>query len=74
MAPGSDDDTANAVTATPLLDRVTSPADLRAFSLADLKNLADEIRAEMVRVVSLTGGHLGASLGAVELTLALHYV
>ncbi|MDQ3467344.1 MAG: 1-deoxy-D-xylulose-5-phosphate synthase, partial [Chloroflexota bacterium] len=74
MAPGSDDDTANAVTATPLLDRVTSPADLRAFSLADLKNLADEIRAEMVRVVSLTGGHLGASLGAVELTLAFHYV
>ncbi|MDQ3780572.1 MAG: 1-deoxy-D-xylulose-5-phosphate synthase [Chloroflexota bacterium] len=74
MAPGSDDGTANAVTATPLLDRVTSPADLRAFSLADLKQLANEIRAEMVRIVSLTGGHLGASLGAVELTLALHYV
>ena len=59
---------------TPLLDRVESPADLREFSLDQLKELADEVRDETVRVVSFTGGHLGASLGVVELTIALHHV
>ena len=59
---------------TPLLDRVESPADLREFSLDQLKELADEVRDETVRVVSFTGGHLGASLGVVELTVALHHV
>ena len=59
---------------TPLLDRVESPADLREFSLDQLKELVDEVRDETVRVVSFTGGHLGASLGVVELTVALHHV
>ena len=60
--------------ATPILDQVHHPADLRGRSLADLDALAAEIRAELVRVVTRTGGHLGASLGTVELTLALHLV
>jgi 1-deoxy-D-xylulose-5-phosphate synthase len=59
---------------TPLLDRVESPEDLREFSLDQLKELADEVRDETVRAVSYTGGHLGASLGVVELTIALHHV
>ena len=60
--------------ATPLLDRVTVPADLRNFSTEQLKVLADELRAETIDAVSVTGGHLGASLGVVELTLAVHAV
>ncbi|MEX0838215.1 MAG: 1-deoxy-D-xylulose-5-phosphate synthase N-terminal domain-containing protein, partial [Parvibaculum sp.] len=60
--------------ATPLLDRVSSPADLRAFPESDLRQLADELRAEMIDAVSVTGGHLGAGLGVVELTVALHHV
>jgi 1-deoxy-D-xylulose-5-phosphate synthase len=59
---------------TPLLDKVTSPADLRRMSDRDLRQLADEVRAETIAVVSETGGHLGAGLGVVELTVALHAV
>ncbi|WP_306151151.1 1-deoxy-D-xylulose-5-phosphate synthase [Roseovarius sp. MMSF_3281] len=59
---------------TPLLDRVQSPADLKAFSDAELGKLADELRADTIAAVSQTGGHLGAGLGVVELTVALHAV
>ncbi len=59
---------------TPLLDRVRSPADIRDFSPDELRQLADELRAETIDAVSVTGGHLGASLGVVELTVALHHV
>lgn len=58
----------------PLLDAIKTPADLRALPLEDLPYLAEEIRQEIIHVVSNTGGHLGASLGVVELTIALHYV
>ena len=60
--------------ATPLLDRVMSPADLKQFSDSELRQLADELRAETISAVSVTGGHLGAGLGVVELTTALHAV
>ncbi len=59
---------------TPLLDRVRYPADLRNFSAEQLRQLADELRAETVDAVSVTGGHLGASLGVVELTVAIHAI
>ncbi len=59
---------------TPLLDRVAQPADLRQIPVADLPRLAAEIRAELIEIVSRNGGHLGASLGTVELAIALHYV
>ena len=59
---------------TPYLDRVTVPSDLRNFTPAELKELADELRAETIDAVSLTGGHLGAALGVVELTVALHHL
>lgn len=59
---------------TPLLDRVNVPADMKAFSDAELSRLADELRAETISAVSETGGHLGAGLGVVELTVALHAV
>lgn len=59
---------------TPLLDTVTTPADLRRLPESDLRQLADELRAEMIDAVSVTGGHLGAGLGVVELTVALHWV
>ncbi len=59
---------------TPLLDRVGTPEDLRKLNQHDLKQLADELRAETISAVSVTGGHLGAGLGVVELTIALHYV
>lgn len=59
---------------TPLLDTVSSPADTRSFSIPQLKQLADEVRAETIDAVSVTGGHLGAGLGVVELTVALHHV
>ncbi len=59
---------------TPLLDTVKEPADIRAFSLAELKDLAVDVREEMIDAVSTTGGHLGAGLGVVELTVALHHV
>src|SRR5499427_8918686 len=60
--------------ATPLLDRMRTPADLRNLSTMQLKQLAGELRAETIDVVSKTGGHLGASLGVIELTVALHHV
>ena len=59
---------------TPLLDRVRVPSDLRNFSGEQLRQVADELRAETIDAVSTTGGHLGASLGVVELTVALHAV
>ncbi|MGY6632729.1 MAG: 1-deoxy-D-xylulose-5-phosphate synthase [Alkalilacustris sp.] len=59
---------------TPLLDRVTGPADLKALDDAQLERLAHELRAETISAVSETGGHLGAGLGVVELTVALHAV
>src|SRR5438105_7376865 len=59
---------------TPILDRITSPADLRTLSDAELRALAEEIRQFLVASVSKTGGHLGPNLGVVELTLALHRV
>ncbi|MGH1413807.1 MAG: 1-deoxy-D-xylulose-5-phosphate synthase [Pelagimonas sp.] len=59
---------------TPLLDRVNTPADLKQFSDAELTRLAHELRAETISTVSQTGGHLGAGLGVVELTVALHAV
>ncbi len=58
---------------TPLLDQVQFPADLRKLPQAQLRQLADELRAETISAVSVTGGHLGAGLGVVELTVALHY-
>ncbi len=58
---------------TPLLDKIKKPSDLRKLPSKDLKQLANELRADTVRNVSFTGGHLGASLGVVELTVALHY-
>jgi len=59
---------------TPLLDKVSLPKDTRGFNAAELRQLADELRAEMIDVVSQTGGHFGAGLGVVELTVALHHV
>ena len=59
---------------TPLLDKVKVPADLRKLAPSQLKQLAGELRQETVDAVSVTGGHLGAGLGVVELTVALHYV
>jgi 1-deoxy-D-xylulose-5-phosphate synthase len=63
-----------AETTTPLLDRIERPADLRQLARIDLRQLAEELRAEMIDAVSVTGGHLGAGLGVVELTVALHYI
>jgi hypothetical protein len=59
---------------TPLLDRVTAPADLKALNDRELRQVADELRAETISAVSQTGGHLGAGLGVVELTVAIHAV
>jgi len=59
---------------TPLLDQVQSPADLRKLDKSQLPQLCDELRAETISAVSVTGGHLGAGLGVVELTVAIHYV
>jgi 1-deoxy-D-xylulose-5-phosphate synthase len=58
----------------PLLDKVRVPADLRALPESDMKQLAEELRRETIEAVSVTGGHLGAGLGVVELTLAIHRV
>lgn len=62
------------VSKTPLLDQVDTPADLRQLSEQELPQLAAELRAELIDAVSQTGGHLGAGLGVVELTVALHYL
>ena len=59
---------------TPLLDQIRIPADLRKFPESDLRQIADELRLETIDAVSKTGGHLGAGLGVVELTAAIHYV
>jgi 1-deoxy-D-xylulose-5-phosphate synthase len=59
---------------TPLLDQIRTPADLRKFPESDLRQIADELRAETIDAVSVTGGHLGAGLGVVELTAAIHYI
>ena len=59
---------------TPMLDRVTLPSDLKSLSNRELRQVADELRAETISAVSVTGGHLGAGLGVVELTVALHAV
>jgi 1-deoxy-D-xylulose-5-phosphate synthase len=64
----------NANTPTPMLDRARLPADTRDMSIDELKQLADDLRRETVDSVSVTGGHLGAGLGVVELTVALHHV
>jgi 1-deoxy-D-xylulose-5-phosphate synthase len=58
----------------PLLDQIQSPSDLKNRSIAELKQIADDLRAETIDAVSVTGGHLGAGLGVVELTVALHHV
>src|SRR6266481_619629 len=57
-----------------ILDAIKSPADLRRINAQDLPQVADELRAETINAVAVTGGHLGAGLGVVELTVALHYV
>jgi len=59
---------------TPLLDQVKTPSDLRRLQSGQLRQVADELRQETINAVSVTGGHLGAGLGVVELTVALHYV
>jgi 1-deoxy-D-xylulose-5-phosphate synthase len=59
---------------TPLLDSIKTPADLRRLPESDLRQVADELRQETIDAVSVTGGHLGAGLGVVELTVALHHV
>jgi 1-deoxy-D-xylulose-5-phosphate synthase len=59
---------------TPLLDTVASPADIRKLDRSQLGQLADELRQETISAVSVTGGHLGAGLGVVELTVAIHYI
>jgi 1-deoxy-D-xylulose-5-phosphate synthase len=64
----------SAETSTPLLDRIQTPADLRALQDHELEQLAEELRQETISAVSVTGGHLGAGLGVVELTVALHHV
>src|SRR3954454_22083686 len=61
-------------TATPLLDTIKIPADLRRLEEKQLRQVADELRAETISAVAVTGGHLGAGLGVVELTVALHYM
>ena len=65
-------DSSTEISKTPLLDRVTSPEDLRALSETDLTEFARELRQETIDAVSMTGGHLGAGLGVIELTIALH--
>src|SRR5450432_2662836 len=59
---------------TPLLDGISEPQELRALPRSDLRQFADELRSELIDIVSVTGGHLGAGLGVVELTVALHFV
>ncbi|MCD7060511.1 1-deoxy-D-xylulose-5-phosphate synthase [Pelagibacterium xiamenense] len=59
---------------TPLLDTIASPADLKKLKHEELRQLADELRSEVIDTVSVTGGHLGAGLGVVELTVALHHI
>jgi len=67
-------DNSTPLPATPMLDGVIWPADMRRLPAGDLRQLADEVRAEMLSAVGVTGGHLGSGLGVVELSVALHYV
>src|ERR1700743_1254652 len=62
------------MTNKPLLDRIEGPQDIRNLGAEELRQLADEVRQELIEVTSVTGGHLGAGLGVVELTVALHHV
>ena len=57
-----------------LLDQINYPSDLRKLKIEELDQLAHELREELIDAVSVTGGHLGAGLGVIELTIALHYV
>lgn len=66
--------TSTPIPAVRLLDQVDEPRDMRGFSAEQLRQLSDEVRQEMIEAVSITGGHLGAGLGVVELTVALHHV
>src|SRR3569832_1518398 len=59
---------------TPMLDQIHVPADMRSLTKEQLPELAEELRQEMINAVAVTGGHLGAGLGVIELTVALHYV
>jgi 1-deoxy-D-xylulose-5-phosphate synthase len=59
---------------TPLLDNIKNPQDLKKLQVSELKTLAEELRVELVDAVSVTGGHLGAGLGVIELTIAIHYL
>ena len=74
MEPKSPDVRPEARPKTPLLDTIQTPADLRRLTERDLPQLADELRQETISAVSVTGGHLGAGLGVVELTVALHWI
>ncbi len=77
MTPGTGGVRVGAMTTrpeTPLLDQVQFPSDIRQLDKSQLRQLCDELRAEMIDAVSTTGGHLGAGLGVVELTVAIHYV
>ena len=67
-------DKKNSSSLTPILDQINSPEDLKFFSINDLENISSELRSDMIDIVSKTGGHLGAGLGVVELSVALHYV
>src|SRR5262249_3000828 len=61
-------------TTSSILDSIKSPADLPLINARNLQQVADELRAETIKRVAVTGGHLGASLGVIELTVALHYI
>ena len=74
LTPSANPASTPARSATPILDTIGNPADLRCRSTGDLKKIAAEIRGEMIHSVTQTGGHLGASLGTVELAISLHYV
>src|SRR5689334_7674501 len=67
-------DDLQAKSAVPFLDKIQTPEDLRRVNADDLQQVADELRAETINAVAVTGGHLGASLGVVELTVALHCI
>nr|HPM04049.1 1-deoxy-D-xylulose-5-phosphate synthase N-terminal domain-containing protein [Candidatus Cloacimonadota bacterium] len=64
----------NQVKAGPLLEKITVPSDLRKLKPAEMKQVCQELRQYIIDIVSVHGGHFGASLGVVELTVALHYV
>ncbi|MEA2911756.1 MAG: 1-deoxy-D-xylulose-5-phosphate synthase, partial [Bradyrhizobium sp.] len=59
---------------TKILEAIKNPAELRRVNEKDLRQVADELRAETINAVAVTGGHLGAGLGVIELTVALHYI